>query len=66
MCMRGKDLQLGFRTDPYDLPQQVYNLLRPFLLLVQFCQVPSLKYNLTLVCNNSDSTMDGDLERMDC
>ena len=50
----------------YDLPQQVCNLLRPFLLLVQFCQVLSLKYNLPLVCNNSDPTMDGDLERMDC
>lgn len=46
--------------------QQVCNLLRPFLLLVQSCQVLSLKYNLTLVCNNSDPTMDGDLERMDC
>ena len=58
--------RLVVRFFVYDLPQQVCNLLRPFLLLVQFCQVLSLKYNLTLVCNNSDPSMDGDLERMDC
>ena len=41
MCMRGKDLQLGFRTDPvfrnrFDLMCETINGLRVFLLLVVF------------------------------